>query len=164
MIEGAPIDFWAFTLGKLNAIVRRDGADFERHGFGQVIEEVLGDYARGMRMEPGIGELRRAINDHKQIQLAVFRLHFGNADVEIANRVSCKLLFLRLIAFNLRQPLMPFRCGTVRCEPPLNRHILYTSISEKYSIIAMNGSMFWHSRRSEHALHQIRRQLQALRL
>jgi hypothetical protein len=37
--------------------------------------------------------------------------------------------------------------GTVHCEPPLNRRILYTSISEKNSIIAMNGSMFWHSRR-----------------
>jgi hypothetical protein len=52
----------------------------------------------------GIGELRGAIDGHKHVQLAVFRLHFGNVDMKVANRICGKLLFLCLIAFDLRQP------------------------------------------------------------
>ena len=42
-----PIGFRAFALGELNAVVRQDGMDFVRHGFGQVIEKVFGNGAGG---------------------------------------------------------------------------------------------------------------------
>ena len=34
-------------------------------------------------MKLGIGELRGAIDGHKPVQLAVFRLHFGNVEVSL---------------------------------------------------------------------------------
>jgi hypothetical protein len=35
-------------------------------------------------MKLGIGERRGAIHGYKHIQLAVFRLHLGNVDMEVA--------------------------------------------------------------------------------
>jgi hypothetical protein len=50
------------------------------------------------------------------MQLAVFRLHLGNVDMEVANRVRCKLLFFGFIAFDLRQPAdaMPLQAAMQR--------------------------------------------------
>ena len=55
-------------------------------------------------MKLGIGELWVAINGHKHIQLAAFRLHFGNFQMATADRISGELLFLVLADLNLWQP------------------------------------------------------------
>jgi hypothetical protein len=54
-----------------------DGRNFIGHRLGQIVEEVLGNHARGAGMKLGIGELRGAIHGPKHIQLANFCSHLA---------------------------------------------------------------------------------------
>lgn len=74
-----PIIFCAFALGKLDAIVGQDRVNFVRYNFGQYVEKVSGNHACGAGMK------------------------LGNIDMEVANRVSGKLLSFRLIPFDIWQ-------------------------------------------------------------
>jgi len=48
-------------------------------------------------------ELARAVYADEQVELALGSLHFGNIDVEEADRVAFEALPLRFVAFDVRQ-------------------------------------------------------------
>ena len=61
----------------------------------------------GVLFEPGEGELRSPVDGDEEPQFSLRRLHFGNVDVEEADRVGLELLLCGLVAFGLRQPADP---------------------------------------------------------
>ncbi len=60
------------------------------------------DLVRLLR-ELGEGELGCSIDGHEEVELAFSRLHLGDVDVEVADRVALELLLGGLVAIDLRQ-------------------------------------------------------------
>ena len=89
----------AFALSKLNAIISQERVELVRHGLEQAFKARFCQQARGPFMQLGMGELRCAVNDDEQIQLALFGLHFGNIDVTVTDRVCFELLFFAAARF-----------------------------------------------------------------
>ena len=52
-----PIAFGSFAFGELNAVVAEQSVNDVRYGVDQVVQEVSGHHARGLRMQFGVGEL-----------------------------------------------------------------------------------------------------------
>jgi hypothetical protein len=103
-------------------------------------------------MKLGIGELRGVIHGHKHIQLAVFRLHLGNVDMEVTNRVSGELLFLPLSPSTSGCRLMPCRCkqrcreervkcGTLGCKAYRQSSSGSSMYLRKATIVASSSSV-----------------------
>ncbi len=49
------------------------------------------------------GKLACAVNRNQQIESALLSAHFGNVDVEVADRIALELLLAGLVAGHLRQ-------------------------------------------------------------
>src|SRR4029453_6332777 len=58
----------------------------------------------GGRMELGKGKLRRAIDCHEEVELALTGANLGDVDVEVADWVAFEGLLGCLVAGDLRQP------------------------------------------------------------
>ena len=69
----------------------------------EVPQEPGRDHLGGLLVQFGIGELAGAVDGHEEIELAFGRLHLGNVDVEVADRVALELLLGRLVAFDIGQ-------------------------------------------------------------
>jgi hypothetical protein len=65
------------------------------------------DHLGGPLVQFDIGELAGPIDGHEQVQLAFGRLHLGDVDVEIADRIGLELHLGRLVAFDFRQATDP---------------------------------------------------------
>lgn len=77
--------------------------DLVGHGFDQSVQE-LGDYpCRRLLMQLGEGELRGSVDRREHVHLALGRSHFGNVDVEIADRIALELPFGLLVAVPVQQ-------------------------------------------------------------
>ena len=50
------------------------------------------------------GKFGRSINGYEEIEPALCRMHLGNVDVEIADRVALELLLGPLVAFDIGEP------------------------------------------------------------
>ena len=55
-------------------------------------------------MKLDIGKLAGPVDGNEEVELAFCGSHFGNIDMEVANRVGLELLLWSLVALNLRQP------------------------------------------------------------
>ncbi len=77
--------------------------DAIRHGLQQVFEELPCRPPISLVDQLGDRELARAVYADEQVELAFGGLHFGNIDVEEADRVAFEALTLRFVAFDVRQ-------------------------------------------------------------
>ncbi len=96
--------------GEVGSIVGEHGVDLVRHGRDQRPQEVPRHLPCGFLMPLGKGELAGAINGHKQVEPAFFRVHLGDVDMtrraasaKVADRVALELLLGRLVAGHLGQ-------------------------------------------------------------
>ena len=55
-------------------------------------------------MKFDIGKLAGPVDGNKEMKLAFCGSHFGNIDMEVANRIGLELLLWSLVAFNIWQP------------------------------------------------------------
>src|SRR5665213_613054 len=112
----------ARQVSKLNAVIGEDGMQPVRDGFDQVFQERDGGGSVSLTMQLHKGELRRAIDRHEEIELALFGTYLGDVDMEVADRVGLELPLLQLVAVHVRQPTdavalqaaMQFRSSKVR--------------------------------------------------
>src|SRR4051794_26308220 len=67
------------------------------------------------------GELRSSVDRHEEVELSLGGLHFGDVDVEEADRIRLELFLCRLVAFDLSKTADPMPLQTtmhderVRC-------------------------------------------------
>lgn len=73
------------------------------HGRDQGVQE--GRRRPGIRFfdEVGESELRSPVDGDEQVQLAIRRAHFGDVDVEVADRIALEGLLARLVARHVGQ-------------------------------------------------------------
>jgi putative transposase len=96
---------WAARYPKLVAWV--EDAIEERHSGDKGLQEGARGLGIGLVDQPSDREFRGAIDRDEEIELALGGLHFGDVDVEIANRIGLKLALGRSFAFDLRQARDP---------------------------------------------------------
>lgn len=89
-------------IGEIGAIVGENRMDFIGNGCGQRPEEIARDPAGGLFDQLGKGEFGCPVNGHEEIEPAFSRLHLGDINVEIADRVALELLLRLLVALNIR--------------------------------------------------------------
>lgn len=80
-------------IGELNTVVGEHRVDPVGKGLDKVAQEVCGNGLRLTLMEFHIGQFRGSVDGHEQIQLSFFGAHFGNINMNIANRIFSELLF-----------------------------------------------------------------------
>jgi hypothetical protein len=68
-----------------------------------VPQEPGGNHLGGSLVQLGIGELAGPIDGNEEIELAFSRLHFGDVNVKVADRVALQGLFGTLVAFDIGQ-------------------------------------------------------------
>jgi hypothetical protein len=95
---------FAIWIGELHAIVREDRVNLVRHDFDQIEEELLGGGTWCPFVQLDIGKLASPINGDKEMKLAFCGSHFGNIDMELANRIGLELLLWIFVAFHIWQP------------------------------------------------------------
>lgn len=61
-----------------------------RDGSHEVAQELGGGHVAGLLMQFRIGELGGPVDGYEEVELAFGRAHFGDVDVEIADRVDRK--------------------------------------------------------------------------
>ena len=74
-----------------------------QYGLDQGFEEGRGRLGVGALDELHEGELRGPVDGNEEVELAFGSSHFGDIDVEVANRVALEGLLRRLIALDLGQ-------------------------------------------------------------
>lgn len=89
---------------EVDAIVGENGMDLVRHRLNEMQKEVGRGSGCRLLMRLDEGELRRSIDGDEEMQLALFGAHFGNVDVEVADRVGLELAFGALAILDVRQP------------------------------------------------------------
>jgi hypothetical protein len=94
-------------LCELNAVVGQDGVDLVGHGLEHVLKELPGRLSISGGIELGGGELGRPVDSHKEKELDLGGLHFGNGDVDEPDGVALKLLPPGLVTFDIWQPRDP---------------------------------------------------------
>jgi hypothetical protein len=85
-------------VGELGAVVGQHGVDAVGHGVHEGVQEVGRDPARGLLVQPGEGELARAVDGHEQVELAGLGADLGDVEVEVADRVGLEALLARPLA------------------------------------------------------------------
>jgi hypothetical protein len=98
--------------GEVSAVVGENRMDLVRHGGDQRPQKVPRHTPCGFLMQLGKGELGRAINGHKQVESALFRVHLGDIDMEVADRVALELLLGGRVAGHLGQAADPMALQT----------------------------------------------------
>lgn len=95
--------FVYFTVGELDAVIGENRVDFVGQHFDQISQELGCNHLSSTFVQFHISELRSPVDCNKQSQLALFGAHFGDVDMEIANRVAFELLFGWLVTLHLGQ-------------------------------------------------------------
>src|SRR5215203_327970 len=91
----------AVMLDELNPIVGQYRVDLVGNGSDQRLEEAGSDQLRGLPIDAGEDQLRSAVHGHEQMGFAALVAQFGNIDVEVADLVGLKPLWL--LAIHRRQ-------------------------------------------------------------
>jgi hypothetical protein len=91
---------------ELDRIIHQNGVDPVGNGLDQSHEEIRGGGSPGPSDELDEGEFSCPINDDIEVELAFGGLHFGNIDMEVADRVGFELPLCGLVAFNVGQAAM----------------------------------------------------------
>jgi|SRR6478672_6464476 hypothetical protein len=92
------------AVAELDAVVGEDNMYLVGNRPDQRRQEVGRSLYVGGRMQLSKGKLRRSIDRHEQIELALPGANLGNVDVEVADRIALEGLFGGLVTADLRQP------------------------------------------------------------
>ena len=98
-----------FGVSELNAIVCEDRVNLVGNGLNKVQQELFGDGSCCPVVEFHIDKLAGPVDGNKEMKLAFCRSHFGNVDMEIANRISLELLLGALLPSTSGNRSMPWR-------------------------------------------------------
>ena len=98
VVEGVDV---AGAVGELDAIVGQNGLDGIGDRRHQIAQELSGLHLTGCGMELGEGEFGGAVDGHEEGEFALGRLHAGDIDVEVADRVALEPLLDGLVAFDI---------------------------------------------------------------
>ena len=103
-------------IGELDSVVGEHGVDAIRNGFDECFEEGCGRLHIGLFNEFDHSELRGPVDGHEEVELALGRSHFGQIDMEEADRIDVEPLLPGLVSLDLRQPAdaMPFQSTVQR--------------------------------------------------
>lgn len=101
IFRGPAITGW---IGEVGPVVSQYGVDFVGNGLRQRPEEVTGNASGCLLNKLGKGELGSPVDGYEEIEPAFSRMHLGNVDVKIADRIALELLLWLLVASDLRQP------------------------------------------------------------
>jgi len=98
-------------IGELDSVVGEHGVDAIRNGPDECFEEGSGRLHIGFFHELDHSELRGPVDGHEEVEFAFGRSHFGQVDMEEADRIGVELLSPGLVSLDLRQPAdaMPFQ-------------------------------------------------------
>lgn len=94
-------------IGELDAVVGQHRMDGVGNGCDEIAQELGCIHLTGFGIELSDGELGRPVDPDEQAQLAFGRLHLGNVNVEVADRVGLELLLRLLVAFDIGKPADP---------------------------------------------------------
>lgn len=104
---GAVLRGWSIAVlrhvTELDAVAGEHGVDLVRYRHDQAFEESCRSFAIGLIVELDEGEFARAIDGNEHVELAFPCSQFGNADMEVADRILLEAL-LGLIAVDCGQP------------------------------------------------------------
>ena len=89
-------------IDELHTVVGEHGVDLVRHRFDQGLQEPGGGPDVGRLVQLGKSELRGAVHCDEQVELAFLGSHFGNIEVEEADRIALEGLRSGLVALDLR--------------------------------------------------------------
>lgn len=98
--EGMPV---CFAMRELDAIIGKYRVQVIRYDVDQITQEVRGYAPCLPLMQLGISKLRGPVDGNEQVQFAFFRMHLGNVDVEVADRVLLEGFLFGLLTY-VRQP------------------------------------------------------------
>jgi len=93
--------------GELDAVVGQYRVDFLGHSLDQGDQEGRGRCSTSPGDELNEGELAGPIDGDIEVEFAFGGAHFGNVDVEVADRVGLELLLRLSVACHLLQPADP---------------------------------------------------------
>jgi len=91
------------AVGELNAGVGQHGVDPVGRRLQQITQKLRRFHLARPLLQSHKGELRRAVNGNKEIQLALGRSDFGQIKVKISDGIPFEALLGRLVAADLRQ-------------------------------------------------------------
>src|SRR5690606_29566238 len=80
------------------------GVDFIGNSLRQRPEKVPGNASGCLLNKLSEGELGSSVDGYEEIKPAFSRMHLGNVNVEIADRIALELLLWLFVASDLRQP------------------------------------------------------------
>ena len=122
-------------VGELDSVVGEHGVDTIRNGFDECFEEGSGRLHIGLFHEFHHGKLRGPVDGHEEVEFAFGRSHFGQIDMEEADRIGVELLSPGLVSLDLRQPAdaMPFQATLQRRASQLRNRSLSFHALEKYA-------------------------------
>jgi hypothetical protein len=128
-------------IGELDSVVGEHSVDVIRNGSDECFEEGSCRLHIGLFNEFDHSELRGPVDGHEEVELAFGRSHFGQIDVEEADRIDVELLLPGLVSLDLRQSAdaMPFQATVQRGASQLwNRGLqgVQTVIQRQESVLA----------------------------
>ena len=93
----------AGRISEVRAVIRQNGVDLVWNSVSEIAQEVCCDPARRIAVKFNERELRRPINGNEEIEPALGSLHFGDIDMEEADRSDLELPFGDLLTPDIRQ-------------------------------------------------------------
>ena len=93
----------AGRVSEVRAVIRQNGVDLVWNSVSEIAQEVCCDPARRIAVKFNERELRRPINANEEIEPALDSLHFGDIDMEEADRSDLELPFGDLLTPDIRQ-------------------------------------------------------------
>src|SRR3954451_10972171 len=97
---------------ELDAIIGEHRMDFVGNGFDQGDQEGRCGDTIGFFGKLDEGELRSSVDRHEEVEFSLGGLHFGDVDVEEADRIGLELFLCRLVAFDLSKTADPMPLQT----------------------------------------------------
>jgi hypothetical protein len=91
------------SISKLDAVIGQDRVNVIRNDHNQLSQEPASRVTSLIRVQFGVGELRRAAGGDKQIKSSFFSVHLGYINMKIADRILLELFLNRFVTFNFRQ-------------------------------------------------------------
>jgi len=88
---------------EVDAVVGENGMDLVGDCGDEMLKEVGSDSGGRLLMQFDKGELRCSIDGDEEMQLALFGAHFGDVDVEVADRIGFELALDAFAIFHVRQ-------------------------------------------------------------
>lgn len=80
-------------ISEVRAVIRQNGVDLVWNSFSEIAEGVCCNPSRRLAVNFNERELRHATNGNEEIEPALGSLHFGDIDMEEADRIDLELLF-----------------------------------------------------------------------